>query len=519
MLRKELYFYILASVAIWTASCSQRTQSEEKFFNPEFDSVYTVIATETSAANLELSLSRADSLMQTAENDFQVMKTWMLTATIHRRSGNLPEALAHATLASELGEKNKFYSWQVRIAGFLSTTYREAELMEEARQYLEKAEKANDRLKGTAGYHVTQLMIHQEKAYFIIEEDQDYNRAVEELNKANACYDKLPPDLSLMNLTKATTEQLLGLCYFHLGEYSLSEAHYYSSLNNIGEGFYGLEPFVWFGLGDIRMIEKDYGAAFEYYEKAKEAKKSSENFHAKSGLHKRLAGYYNEVGKDEEAFFHQKEYTALMEERRRVARNISGEVLQILKAEKENTVLLSRAFLIIIVILVLLIPGILLLKMNFKELNIKSLFFSMRKAKRDDSTNGMIEESTLAISHETEARILSAIEQMEEKEYYLDSNLSLPFLASQLNTNTKYVAYVINKYRKQDFSNYINGLRIENAMKEIRSNRENLDYKIAYLAGEFGFSSHASFTNAFKKNTGMSPSQFISQVRNETSYS
>lgn len=391
--------------------------------------------------------------------------------------------------------------------------------MEKARQYLDRAEKANDRLKETAGYHVTQLMIHQEKAYFLIEEDRDYNRAIEELNKANACYDKLSPDLPFMNLSKATTEQLLGLCYFHSGEYSLSEAHYSSSLKNIGEGSYGLEPFVWFGLGDIRMIEKDYGGAFEYYEKAKEAKKSSENFHVKSGLHKRLAGYYNKVGKDEEAFFHQKEYTALMDGRRRMARNISDEVLQILKAEKESSVLLNRAFLVIIVILVILIPGILLLKMNFKELNNKLFYFFLRKTKRNDSTNGMIEESTLAISHETEARILSAIEQMEEKEYYLDSNLSLPFLASQMNTNTKYVAYVIQKYRKQDFTNYINRLRIEKAMKEIRSNPENLDYKIAYLASEFGFSSHATFTNAFKKNTGMSPSQYIRQVRNETSYS
>lgn len=510
---------LIVLFGLLTVSCADRKQSEADFRNPAFDSVYNVIAIEASSTQFEHSFKRADSLMKLTANDFEEMKTWMLMATIHRRSGNLAAALAHATLASELAERNKFHNWQVRISGFLSTTYREAELVEEARLYLKKAETVNARLKETPGYHMTQLMIHQEKAYFIIEKDQDYSRAVEELNKANACYDKLPPDHPSMNLTKATTEQLLGACYYHLGEYSLSEAHYYSALNNIDGAPYGLKPFIWLGLGDIRKVKKDYEAACDFYEKVEEAQNNTENFQLKLGLHKSLAGYYNEVGNDEEAFFHQKEYTALIKERRKVARNISGEVLQILKAEKESSVLLNRAFLVIIVILVLLIPGILLLKLNFKKLKGKLLSSSMRKSDSKGSTNGKIDESALAISQETEARILSEIERLEEKEYYLDSKLSMPALASQLDTNTKYIAYVINKYRKQDFTSYINGLRIEKAMEEIRSNPETLDYKIAYLAGEFGFSSHASFTNAFKKMTGVSPSQFINQVRNETSYS
>src|SRR5690625_4494778 len=129
------------------------------------------------------------------------------------------------------------------------------------------------------------------------------------------------------------------------------------------------------GLRDIRKVKKDYEADCDCYEKVEEAQNNTENFQLKLALYKSLAGYYNEVGNDEEAFFHQKEYTALIKERRKVARNISGEVLQILKAEKENTVLLSRTFFIIIVVLVLLIPGILLLKLSFKNLKYKFLCF------------------------------------------------------------------------------------------------------------------------------------------------
>src|SRR5690625_775916 len=136
---------------------------------------------------------------------------------------------------------------------------------------------------------MTQLMIHQEKAYFIIEEDQDYNRAVEELNKANACYDKLPPEHPSMNLIKATTEQLLGACYYHLGEYSLSEAHYYSALNNIDGAPYGLKPLIWRGLGDIRKVKKDYEAACDFYENVEEGEKNTENCQRKLRPHKNHA--------------------------------------------------------------------------------------------------------------------------------------------------------------------------------------------------------------------------------------
>src|SRR5690625_2237481 len=154
---------LIALFALLTVSCADRKHSEADFKNPAFDSVYNVIATEASSTQLEHSFKRADSLMKVAANDFQEMKTWMLLATIHRRSGNLAEALAHATLASELAERNKFYNWQVRISGFLSTTYREAELVEEARLYLKKAETVNARLKETPGYHMTQLMRSEER--------------------------------------------------------------------------------------------------------------------------------------------------------------------------------------------------------------------------------------------------------------------------------------------------------------------------------------------------------------------
>lgn len=520
LIDKILHFHILVVFVLLISSCSQNKLSEKEFMNLEFDSVYTVIATETSATDLELSFRRTDSLMKVAENDFQIMKTWMLLATLHRRSGELAEALAHATLASELAEKNKFYNWQVRISGFLSTTFREADLPDEARHYLQKAETANRKLEKTSGYHMVQLMIHQEKAYFLIDEDQDYTAAIEELHNANAYYDKLPPDLPSMSLTKATTDQLLGLCYYYLGQFSLSKSYYDASLKSLGDVQYGLEPFVWLGMGDVMMEQRDYDSAFEYYEKANEARKKSENFQIKLGLHKSLADYYNAVGNDEEAYLHQREYTSLLKERRAVARNISGEILQILKDEKENTALLSRAFFIIIVILIVLIPGILLSKRKIRGDTTRSIFiFSNKNGRRGSESNSSEEEraeNSLAISAETEARVLTEIEALEEKEYYLDSNLSMSSVATLLETNTKYIAYVIHKYRSQDFTSYINSLRIEKAMGEIRSNPDNLNYKISYLAGEFGFSSHASFTNAFKKIAGMSPSQFINQVRKET---
>lgn len=90
--------------------------------------------------------------------------------------------------------------------------------------------------------------------------------------------------------------------------------------------------------------------------------------------------------------------------------------------------------------------------------------------------------------------------------------MSLAVLAGQLETNTKYLSEVINKYKEKNFNVYINELRVNYLVSLLKNDATYLNYKVSYLADVAGFSSHSSFTTVFKSITGMSPNTFIQQL-------
>lgn len=116
------------------------------------------------------------------------------------------------------------------------------------------------------------------------------------------------------------------------------------------------------------------------------------------------------------------------------------------------------------------------------------------------------------ISKEKENEILSGLEEFEKSEKFLQSDLSLAVLAGQLETNTKYLSEIINKYKEKNYNNYINELRINHIAYLLKTDPAYLNYKISYLAEKSGFSSHSAFTTVFKSVTGISPNTYIQQL-------
>lgn len=97
---------------------------------------------------------------------------------------------------------------------------------------------------------------------------------------------------------------------------------------------------------------------------------------------------------------------------------------------------------------------------------------------------------------------------LKENKPYLDQELSIFKLAKDLNTNTKYLSYVINKEFRQNFINFINEYRIEEVKQKLQD-ESNKNLTIEALAQNAGFKSKSSFNAAFKKVTGLTPSNFI----------
>ena len=96
---------------------------------------------------------------------------------------------------------------------------------------------------------------------------------------------------------------------------------------------------------------------------------------------------------------------------------------------------------------------------------------------------------------------------MELNKPYLNPSLSLYKLADEISISPKHLSQIINSTFEQNFYQYINSYRIE-VCKEILSDKTQNYINILAIAFEVGFNSKNSFNSAFKKHTGVTPTEF-----------
>ena len=102
--------------------------------------------------------------------------------------------------------------------------------------------------------------------------------------------------------------------------------------------------------------------------------------------------------------------------------------------------------------------------------------------------------------------------EMEEKNSFLQRNLTISLLAKSLQTPEHRLRVLINRglgYR--NFNDFLNHYRIA-AIKMALNNSENSRVPILSLALDAGYNSLAPFNRAFLKGEGMTPSQYRAQL-------
>ncbi len=96
---------------------------------------------------------------------------------------------------------------------------------------------------------------------------------------------------------------------------------------------------------------------------------------------------------------------------------------------------------------------------------------------------------------------------------FLISKITLHEFAKQLQTNTKYLSKVINTHKLKSFRNYINDLRVQYCIQELKHNMNYRKYTVKAMAKEAGFTTAESFSKAFQKRTGETVSSFLRQFQ------
>lgn len=91
---------------------------------------------------------------------------------------------------------------------------------------------------------------------------------------------------------------------------------------------------------------------------------------------------------------------------------------------------------------------------------------------------------------------------------YLDNELSLPGLAKMMNISTHDLSFLLNEGFGLSFFKFVNSYRIAE-IKQLMLSGQHKQLNMLGLAYSAGFNSKTTFNTAFKKETGLSPTQYI----------
>lgn len=129
-----------------------------------------------------------------------------------------------------------------------------------------------------------------------------------------------------------------------------------------------------------------------------------------------------------------------------------------------------------------------------------------------EKSSGKKYQKTALSDEELERYSGILISYMESGKPYLDPSLTLADLARTLKIPPHNVSQVLNLRLKENFYNFINRYRIEES-KRILSDPSSQKKTILEILYEVGFNSKATFNVAFKRHTGMTPTEFVSERR------
>ncbi|WP_158676787.1 helix-turn-helix domain-containing protein [Pukyongia salina] len=141
--------------------------------------------------------------------------------------------------------------------------------------------------------------------------------------------------------------------------------------------------------------------------------------------------------------------------------------------------------------------------LSFQQISASDLHVtSENNSKRNISKSDKDELDKLAMQVE---------KHMETKKPYLNPDLDLSSLAETLEISVRSLSQSINHILGQNFSDYINSYRIK-AAENLLQNNNDQDLTIKEIMYDVGFNSRSVFNTLFKKKTGLTPSQYRSQL-------
>ncbi|MBQ4810230.1 AraC family transcriptional regulator [Pseudoalteromonas luteoviolacea] len=116
---------------------------------------------------------------------------------------------------------------------------------------------------------------------------------------------------------------------------------------------------------------------------------------------------------------------------------------------------------------------------------------------------------TATLSNDRMDTIASKLKDvMAQEALFMDDALSLNKLSRSIGVSENHISETLSQLLKTNFFHFVNSYRVQNAQQLLI----NTDKRVSTIQYEVGFNSKSTFNTAFKKVTGITPSQYRKQA-------
>lgn len=468
-----------------------------------------------------------------------VIKVGYSLAIIYFNSSDYEKVISLDTKYEEIGKSIKDYGNLSHIYRLKACAYSELGLLSQSQEEFKVALLYAHKIKAGDSRQYALSLIYSNLANFHLKSESPSDSIMNNIQKCIKEAEKIQDGTSNSASRKYSLISysyiILGNEYAKKGSIELSENYYLKALNihhtkevPLVEHVVLLNQLAYF-----YYDKGDFNKSIQFAEEGLKFEKKSSVPQLRKDLFQVLSKAYLEVNKTEESKEYFQLFTSLNDSIASINKKaVDAALNQTISKQKElkNNNQSKQYIIYSLLGLVALVFGISFYFYRKKQIQIKRIKNALEQFKekqRKEEEKQKNNSPKVAITDEKEDRqsimpaeaeekLLEKLQEFENRQLYLERKVSLSFVAAEIETNTKYLSYIIKKHKEKDFSEYINDLRIQYIVDKITHDPVYRQYKINALAEETGFSSHSKFTTVFKATIGVSPSEFIKYSHKNT---
>jgi len=289
-------------------------------------------------------------------------------------------------------------------------------------------------------------------------------------------------------------------------------------------------------LGTIYLQNKQFDKAIKQFQQAEQLAQQAGNLELEGHVYNRLARAYRMMGDSTLADKYKAKSVSIGDtiyNRNRFS-TASGKLFEYENAENQRHIdrLVSRNHTQLLIILAFALFAIavtwLYLALRRKNRSLvdaqkmlvkknQELMASERLLQaRIDKGQHQDERNDIGLSQDAIDQLLGKVNAVMERLDVISSpDFSLPQLAQMVDSNTKYVSWVINDAYGKNFKAYLNEYRIREACRRLADDEHYGNMTIQAICETVGYQSASAFITAFKKTVGMTPSTYQRLARKQ----